>query len=113
VKIKGVEAWVWIAVEPYLKCFLGFYVSWRRNSLSAYLFLRELRRKYGRKPIYTDNAYWYPLACKWLRLELYIFDNGWKEFIERMNQYLKDRMGCFDNLSPYFKEDCKREHVNN
>ncbi|MGB9659999.1 MAG: DDE-type integrase/transposase/recombinase [Nitrososphaerales archaeon] len=112
-KIKGVEAWVWVAVEPYLKCFLGFYVTWSRSNLSAYLFLKELRRRYGRKPIYTDDASWYPLACKWLKLEHHVFDDEWKEFMERMNQYLKDRTECFDDLFPCFKEGCKREHVNN
>jgi transposase-like protein len=25
IRIKGMEAWIWIAVETYLKCFLGFY----------------------------------------------------------------------------------------
>lgn len=30
-----------------------------------------------------------------------------------MNQALKDRLECFDELFPCFKEDCDREHVNN
>jgi transposase-like protein len=43
------EVWAWEAVESYLKCFLAFYVSWERNSLSARLLLKELRRNVGSK----------------------------------------------------------------
>ena len=36
-----------------------------------------------------------------------------KNLMEGMNQYLKDGLECFDDLFPYFKEDCDLRHVNN
>jgi len=113
VRIRGRQAWVWVAFEPYLKCFLAFYVGWQQNTLVAYLFLKELRRRYGRKTIYTDDADWYPLACRWLRLEHHVYGDEWKEIMERMNQYFKDRTECFDDLFPCFKEECDLKHVHN
>jgi len=31
--------------------------------------------------------------------------------MERMNQVLKDRLECFDDYSPCWKENCDRAHV--
>jgi putative transposase len=68
---------------------------------------------YGRKPVWTDDAVWYPEACRWLRLEHHLYPIEWKNLIERMNQALKDRLENFDDLFPCLKEECDREHVNN
>ena len=38
---------------------------------------------------------------------------GQENFIERMNQALKDRPENFDDLFPCLKEGCDREHVSN
>jgi len=78
VQIGKDKAWVWLAFKPYKRAFLGFHISW--NSLSAWLFLRRLRRKYGFKPIYTNGGLWYPLACKWARLENHRYGDEWKNF---------------------------------
>ena len=69
IRIKGRQAWVWVAYEPALRAFLGFRVSYNQSILDAYLFLKEVRRRYGRRPIWTDEGLWYPEACRWLRLE--------------------------------------------
>jgi len=115
VRIRGRQAWVWVAYEPRLKAFLSFRVSYNQSILDAYLFLKELRGKYGRKPVWTDEGVWYPEACRWLRLEHHVYPTEWKKknLIERMNQALKDRLENFDDLFPCFKEDCDRGHVNN
>jgi len=113
VYVGGVQAWVWVAFEPYLRCFLAFRVSWLQNAVAAHLFLKELRSRYGWKPVYTDAAGWYPLACGWLRLEHHVYGEEWKELMERMNQYLKDRTEAFDDLFPCFKPDCDLKHVHN
>ncbi len=42
VKIKGSQAWVWVAYEPELKAFLSFRVSYNQSGLDAYIFLKEL-----------------------------------------------------------------------
>jgi putative transposase len=113
IKIRGRRAWVWVAYEPGLRAFLAFRISYNQSILDAYLFLKELRRKYGLKPIWTDEGVWYPEACKWARLEHHVYDIEGKNLIERMNQYLKDRLENFDDLFPCYKPDCDREHVNN
>ena len=47
VRIRGSQAWVWVAYEPDLKVFLSFRVSYNKSTLNAYLFLKELRNRYG------------------------------------------------------------------
>jgi len=64
VKIHGEEAWVWVAYEPYQRRFLALDLCWTRSSLSAEHFLRRLVERYGRHPVYTDRAVWYPETCR-------------------------------------------------
>ncbi|MEM3727068.1 MAG: DDE-type integrase/transposase/recombinase [Candidatus Bathyarchaeia archaeon] len=114
IKIGDKEAWVWLAFEPYRKAFLGFHISFIRNSLSAWIFLKRLKRRYGFKPIYTDGGPWYPLACKWARLKHYRYSEEWQNLMERAIQALKDRTECFDDYFPCWHEEergCKARHV--
>jgi putative transposase len=113
IRIRGRQAWIWVAYEPRLRMFLSFRISYNQSVLDAYLFLRELRGRYGLKPIWTDEATFYPDACRWARLEHHVYPVEWKNQIERMNQALKDRLECFDDLFPCLKEGCDREHANN
>jgi putative transposase len=113
IRIRGRQAWVWVAFEPGLKVFLAFHVSYNRSILDAHTFLKRLRHTYGRKPIWTDEATFYPEACRWLRLEHRVYPTEWKNLIERMNQSLKDRPECFDDMFPCIKEGCDRKHVRN
>jgi len=103
---------VWIAFDPLHRQFLGFRISYQRNILDAYCFIRHLRSRYGRKkPIWTDEGTWYPEACRWLGMEHHIYPIGWKNFMERLNQTFKDRVECFDDYFPCWKEECSRRHV--
>jgi putative transposase len=113
IRIRGRQAWVWVAYEPALRAFLWFRVSYNQSILDAYLFLREVRRRYGLRPIYTDEGVWYPDACRSLRLEHHVYPLEWKNLIERMNQALKDRLENFDDLFPCLKEECDHGHVRN
>jgi putative transposase len=114
IRVKGRQAWVWVAFEPGLRVFLAFRVSYHPQSIpDAYLFLKELRIRYGRKPIWTDGGTWYPEACRWARLEHHVYGQELKNLVERMNQSLKDRLENFDDLFPCFKEGCDRRHVDN
>jgi transposase-like protein len=95
-----------------LRVFLSFRVSYNQSILDAYLFLKEVRIRYGLKPIWTGDAVWYPEACRWARFEHRVYGQDWKNLtIERMNQALKDRLECFDDLFPRLKEECGRKHV--
>ncbi len=72
--VGGTPAWIWVAFEPDLRAMLDFHVSWRGNSIDAYLFIRRLVRRYGRVPIYTDGAPWYADACRWAGVEHVVYD---------------------------------------
>ena len=113
IRIRGRPAWVWVAFEPRLRVFLAFRISYNQSILDAHIFLRELRRRYGMKPVWTDEALFYPEACRWSRLEHHVYGQEWKNLIERMNQSLKDRLELFDDNFPCFREDCDLEHVDN
>jgi putative transposase len=113
IRIRGSQAWIWVAYEPTLRSFLYFRISYNQSELDAILFLRELVHRCGRKPVWTDDGVWYPEACRWLRLEHHVYPVEWKNLIERMNQALKDRLENFDDLFPCLREECDRGHVRN
>jgi putative transposase len=113
IRIWGRQARVWVAYEPSLRAFLAFRVSYNQSGLDAYLFLKELTNRYGRKPMWTDEALFYPEACTLLLLEHHAYPLEWKNLIERTNQMLKDRAECFDDLFPCLKEECDHRHVSN
>lgn len=111
IQIADVKVWLWMAFEPEHRAFLGFHISYHCNVWDAYIFLKSLRSRYGRKSVYTDDASWYPEACRWLRLEHHVYDDEWKNLMERMNQALKDRLECFDDYFPCWRKGCDRAHV--
>jgi putative transposase len=77
------------------------HLSRERTIFVCYQFFRQLRNRYGRKPIYTDAARWYNDACKWLGLKHQVYDNGLlKNLMERFVQQIKDRTECFDDHFP-------------
>ncbi|MEM2178797.1 MAG: hypothetical protein QW272_08280 [Candidatus Methanomethylicaceae archaeon] len=71
--------------------------------------LKKLRNK-GIRIVYTDNASYYHLACKWIRIEHRVYNINLKNIIERFIQIIKDRIECFDDYFPCFNE-CNYEHV--
>ncbi|MFP3263279.1 MAG: DDE-type integrase/transposase/recombinase [Nitrososphaeria archaeon] len=100
VNLGGTPAWIWVAFEPDLHAMLDFHVSWRGNSIDAYLFIRRPVHKYGGVPIYTDGAPWYADACRWAGAEHVVYDRPLRNLMERMVQYVKDRTDAFDDLFP-------------
>jgi len=103
VKVGSQEAWLWLAFEPYGRFFLGFYLSRTRNILTAELFLQSLIDRYGRRPVYSDGANWYPDACRSLGVEHHIYDAVRGNLMERFVQYVKDRTEGFDDYFPCLK----------
>jgi putative transposase len=100
VNLGGTPAWIWVAFEPDLRAMLDFHVSWRGNSIDAYLFIGRPVRRYGGVPIYTDGAGWCADACRWAGVEHVVYDRPLRNLMERMVQYLKDRTEAFDDLFP-------------
>jgi putative transposase len=113
IQIDGQEYWLWVAYEPNLNACLMMHLSRERTIIVCYQFFKQLRKKFGRKPIYADGARWYSDACKWLRLKHIVYGTELKNLMERFIQQIKDRTECFDDHFPCRrrKEDCDRQHV--
>jgi putative transposase len=113
-KVDGHKYWLWIAYEPSLDMCLMMHLSRERTIFVCYQFFKQLRDRYGRKPIFTDGALWYNTACKWLRLKHEVYGIKTKNLMERFIQCLKDRTECFDDHFPCRKkkENCDRQSVN-
>jgi putative transposase len=110
-RIDGQNYWLWIAYEPNLNVCLMMHLSKERTIFVCYRFFKQLRNRYGRKPIFTDGAHWYNDACRWLRLEHHVYGTKLKNLMERFIQHVKDRTECFDDHFSCRKPDCDRLHV--
>jgi len=55
---------------------LGPHLAWTPISLSVELFLKDLVRKYGRHPVWTDAGDWYPPACELMNLKHHVYLHG-------------------------------------
>jgi putative transposase len=113
VKINGQDYWLWLAYEPNLHVCLMFHLSRERTIFVCYQFFKQIRTKFGSKPIYTDGAHWYHDACKWLRLKHIIYQVQMKNIMERFIQQIKDRTECFDDHFPCRIKGCNIQHVRN
>jgi putative transposase len=92
---------------------LLFHISRERTIFVCYQFFRQIRTKFGNKPIFTDGAHWYNDACKWLRLKHVIYRTELKNIMERFIQQIKDRTECFDDNFPCKNYNCDKQHVDN
>jgi putative transposase len=111
-QIDGQNYWLWIAYEPNLNVCLMMHLSRERTIFVCYQFFKQLRNRYGKKPVFTDGARWYNDACKWLRLPHQVYGTELKNIMERFIQHIKDRTECFDDHFPCRnKENCDRQHV--
>ena len=83
--------------------------------LVAVKFIRSLVSNYGKHTVYTDGGTWYDEACNILKLKHYLHSSIEKSLMERVNQYLKDRIESFDDYYPCMQKDdgCNLFHVYN
>jgi putative transposase len=108
----GLEYWLWVAYELNLEVCLMMHLSSEITILVCYQFFKQLRGRYGRRPIFTDGAYWYNTARRWLRLPPHqLYSTESKNIMERFIQHIKDRTECFDDHFPCRKPDCDRQHI--
>jgi len=66
--------------------------------------------------VYTDNGgTWYDEACNVIGLKHYVHSSIEKSLMERVNQYLKDRIESFDDYYPCMQKEneCNLLHVHN
>ena len=89
ITIKGEVYWLWVAYEPYINKYLLMDISKDRTTLRCYYFIKELRRLYGSKyTVYTDGTHYYNQACRWLRIRHIVYDDNYKNVMERSIQYI-------------------------
>jgi len=112
-KINGQHYWLWLAYEPNLHVCLLFHLSTERTIFVCYQFFKQLRTKFGNKPIYTDGAYWYKETCRWSRLTHIVYGTELKNIMEMFIQHIKDRTACFDDNFPCKSHGCDRKHICN
>jgi putative transposase len=89
------------------------HISRERTIFVCYQFFKELKKRFGRKPIFADGARWYKDACKWVRLKQQVYATELKNIMERFIQKIKDRTECFDDHFRCRSESCNRQHVIN
>ena len=117
ITIAGMQAFLFIAYEPFEDRILGLHFACTPNSISVEIFLEYLIKNYGRHPVWTDGADWYKLACESMNLKHRVYEHGtwlW-EAMERAVPRLKDRTESFDDLFPCRNHGtkCKFVHINN
>jgi putative transposase len=115
IQIGNQHFWLWFCIEPIHSSVLGIYISEERNMIIAEKFIRSLVEKYGRHTVYTDGGTWYDEACNVIGLKHYLHSSIEKSLMERVNQYFKDRIECFDDYYPCMQKDseCNLFHVYN
>jgi transposase-like protein len=97
--VKGLEAWMWMALDPGSRRLLALEVTWTRSNLTACGFLKELRERHGVRVIITDEAPWYRAPCPQLGLR-HIVDPHAGNFMERLSKEVKRRLKDFDLYFP-------------
>jgi putative transposase len=113
IQIGNQHFWLWFCIEPVHSYVLGTYISEERNMIVAEKFIRSLVSKYGKHTVYTDGGTWYDEAYNVIGLKHYLHSSIEKSLMERVNQYLKDRIESFDDYYPCIKENCNLFHVYN
>ena len=68
-------------------------------------FIRLLVSPYGKHTVYTDGGTWYDEACNIIGLKHHLHSPLNKSLMERVSQYFKDRIECFDDYYPCMKYD--------
>ncbi|MDN5867877.1 MAG: hypothetical protein L0H55_10830 [Candidatus Nitrosocosmicus sp.] len=74
--------------------------SKERNMFVAERCLSGLVKVHGKHPVSTDGGTWYPMTCRFLKLNHHIYSSYEKSIIERTMQYIMDRTEDFDDYFP-------------
>jgi transposase-like protein len=98
VKMHGLRAYVWSAVDVDSGEILVIYASWNRNMLIALKFLRMVLGRCINKPlIIVDGGPWYRWALERLGLKYRYQRLGLRNAVERFFGHLKQRTRRFYN----------------
>ena len=96
VKLHGLRAYVWSAVDIDSGEILAIYASWTRNMIVAMKFIRIVLDRCLNKPlIIVDRTPWYRWALDRLGLKYQYQRFGIRNVVERFFGYLKQRTRRF------------------
>jgi transposase-like protein len=79
----------------------------------SYVAVWDWVQRYGKHVIYSDGGVWFPEACASLGLEHRVHSSYEKSVMERVMEYLKDRVEGFDDYYPCTRDECSLKHVRN
>ncbi|HEY6534586.1 MAG TPA: DDE-type integrase/transposase/recombinase [Candidatus Nitrosocosmicus sp.] len=111
IKAGSELVWIWVVIEPANKEILSFGISKERNMFISERILSEAVNMYGKHQVSSDGGTWYPLACRFLKINHHIHSSFEKSLIERKVQYIKDRIESFDDYFPCKKNKYKLNHI--
>jgi len=100
IKVGDEFVWLCITTEPKDKTILGIRILYERSMLIAEHVIWLLVRNYGKRLASTDSGTAYPQACKLFKLEHQIYLSYEKSIVNRIIQYIEDRIECFDDYFP-------------
>jgi transposase-like protein len=96
VKLHGLRAYVWSAVDVDSKELLALEASYGRSCLNALSFLKKALRMCTNKPlVIVDRGPWYRWALERLGLEYRYEKFSMRNRVERFFRYLKERTVIF------------------
>jgi putative transposase len=85
-KVRNEYVWVWVAIDSTDKTILGgIRISFERTMLVAEHFLKDLVKRYGKRPVSTDGGTWYPQVCNFLELKHYLHSPYEKSIIKKVS----------------------------
>ena len=100
IQIGNHNYWLWIAIEPIHKSVLGIHISDRRNVFVAENFLDSSIDKYDILQFTLMGVHGILKSVFFLHLKHKLHSSLEKSLIERVMQYFKDRIECFDDYYP-------------
>ena len=79
-KVRNEYVWVWVAIDSTDKTtILDIRISLERTMLVAERFLKDLVKRYGKRPVSTDGNTLYPQACNFLELKHHLHSHHMKK----------------------------------
>ena len=107
IKADSNSIWLWVIIEPNTKKSLLWIYQKKQTMFVAERFLSQVVNKYGLHSVSFSWWYWYPQACRFLKINHHIHSSFEKSLIERTMQYVKDRIEIFDDYFPCRKNKYK------
>jgi transposase-like protein len=112
VRLHGLRAYVWSAVDVDSGEILAVYASWGRSMLTALKSLRIVLERCLNKPlIIVDRGSWYRWALERLGLKYQYQRLGLRNAVERFFGHLKQRARRFHNNINTWKMQSMEDHA--